>query len=305
MPPAARITDMHTCPMFTGPVPHVGGLILPPGAPTVLINGLPAATVTTMATCVGPPDIIVKGSAGVFINFLPAARMGDQTAHGGVIVSGSPNVMIGEMGAPSPGAAGIGGIIAGLTVAGVDTTSAVASKLSKGRKKPHPDPWRDKHRAAIKQALKDQHALLTKRKADLASWNKSTQSEVKKWFGSDDEATRKTLQARVDKELALNEIMTINKFHPADPPEPGTFAYVHPGDTNHNIYLDDAFESAPATGTDSKAGTLAHEMSHFTDIGGTEDHAYGQAQSLALAKSNPSSALNNADSFEYFVEGAK
>jgi uncharacterized Zn-binding protein involved in type VI secretion len=119
MPPAARITDMHTCPMTTGPVPHVGGPILPPGVPTVLIDFLPAAIVTSMATCVGPPDVIVKGSSGVFINFLPAARMGDQTAHGGVIVLGSPTCIIGEVGSGSPGAAGMAGVVAGLAVSGV------------------------------------------------------------------------------------------------------------------------------------------------------------------------------------------
>lgn len=120
MPPAARITDMHTCPMVTGIVPHVGGPILPPGVPTVLIDFLPAATVTSMATCVGPPDVIVKGSAGVFINYLPAARLGDMTAHGGVIILGSPTCMIGEVGSPSPGAGGLGGITAGLAATGLN-----------------------------------------------------------------------------------------------------------------------------------------------------------------------------------------
>ena len=94
MPPAARITDMHTCPMFDGPKPHVGGPILPPGVPNVLIGGLPAAVVGGMATCVGPPDVIAKGSMKVMIGGRPAARMGDQTAHGGVIVAGYPLVMI-------------------------------------------------------------------------------------------------------------------------------------------------------------------------------------------------------------------
>jgi len=93
--PAARITDMHTCPMFTGPVPHVGGQIMPPGAVTVLIGNLPAARVSDMATCVGPPDTIIKGSATVLINSLPAARIGDSTVHGGVIVVGLPTVLIG------------------------------------------------------------------------------------------------------------------------------------------------------------------------------------------------------------------
>ena len=91
MPPAARVTDMHTCPMSDGPKPHVGGPILPPGCPTVLIGFLPAARIGDMATCVGPPDTIVKGSATVIIGGMPAAHMGDNTAHGGVIVVGLPS----------------------------------------------------------------------------------------------------------------------------------------------------------------------------------------------------------------------
>lgn len=95
MPLAARVSDMHTCPMVTGVVPHVGGPILPPCCPTVLIGFLPAARVTDMAVCVGPPDVIAKGSATVMIGGLPAARMGDLTAHGGVIVIGCPTVIVG------------------------------------------------------------------------------------------------------------------------------------------------------------------------------------------------------------------
>jgi uncharacterized Zn-binding protein involved in type VI secretion len=93
--PAARVSDMHTCPMVTGVVPHVGGPILPPGCPTVLIGGLPAARMSDQATCVGPPDVIVGGFPQVLIGGLPAARMGDSTAHGGVIVLGYPQVLIG------------------------------------------------------------------------------------------------------------------------------------------------------------------------------------------------------------------
>ena len=95
MPMAARITDMHVCPMFTGPVPHMGGPILPPGTPTVLIGGLPAATLGDMAVCTGPPDSIVQGSATVMIGGKPAARVGDSTAHGGKIVLGCATVIIG------------------------------------------------------------------------------------------------------------------------------------------------------------------------------------------------------------------
>jgi uncharacterized Zn-binding protein involved in type VI secretion len=96
MPFAARVTDMHVCPMVTVLVPHVGGPIIPPCAVTVLIGMLPAARVTDMLTCVGPPDVIVMGSTSVMIDFLPAARVGDQTAHGGVIIPpGCPTVIIG------------------------------------------------------------------------------------------------------------------------------------------------------------------------------------------------------------------
>lgn len=94
MPPAARLLDMHVCPMFTGPVPHVGGPIVGPGAPTVLIGMLPAARATDMCVCVGPPDVIAMGSPKVLIGGLPAARMGDMTAHGGAIVLGCFTVMI-------------------------------------------------------------------------------------------------------------------------------------------------------------------------------------------------------------------
>lgn len=93
MPPAARIGDMHVCPMTTGPVPHVGGPIAA-GCPTVLIGGMPAARMGDMATCTGPPDTIVKGSSTVMIGGQPAARMGDSCAHGGTIVLGCPTVMI-------------------------------------------------------------------------------------------------------------------------------------------------------------------------------------------------------------------
>ncbi len=94
MPFAARVGDMHTCPMSDGPKPHVGGPVTQ-GNPTVLIAGMPAAIVGSLCTCVGPPDAVAKGSATVFIGGMPAARVGDQTVHGGVIVVGAPTVIIG------------------------------------------------------------------------------------------------------------------------------------------------------------------------------------------------------------------
>jgi uncharacterized Zn-binding protein involved in type VI secretion len=134
--PGARITDMHVCPLVTGVVPHVGGPILPPGKPTVLIGKLPAATVTGMCTCVGPPDLIVKGSTTVLIGKLPAARMGDSTAHGGTIVLGCFTVMIGDSG--NGGGSGgspqvIGPVVASLKQAAGEVSSTfkeVATQLS-------------------------------------------------------------------------------------------------------------------------------------------------------------------------------
>ncbi len=97
--PASRIGDMHVCPMVTPglpPIPHVGGPVAGPGTPTVLIGGMPAACVSDTCVCVGPPDTIVLGSMSVLIGGKPAVRMGDTTVHGGKIVSGCPNVLIGD-----------------------------------------------------------------------------------------------------------------------------------------------------------------------------------------------------------------
>ncbi|MBX2924959.1 MAG: PAAR domain-containing protein [Chitinophagaceae bacterium] len=99
--PAARIGDMHLCPMVTPgtpPVPHVGGPVTGPGCPTVLIGGMPAAVMGDMCVCTGPPDTIILGSTGVMIGGMPAARVGDLCAHGGSIAVGCPTVLIGEVG---------------------------------------------------------------------------------------------------------------------------------------------------------------------------------------------------------------
>ncbi len=95
MPMAARTGDMHTCPLVSGTVPHVGGPVLPPGCPTVRIASMPAARVGDSLTCTGPPDTISAGSSTVNIGGMPAARVGDGTVHGGLIMVGAPSVNIG------------------------------------------------------------------------------------------------------------------------------------------------------------------------------------------------------------------
>lgn len=92
--PAARVLDMHVCPMVTVLVPHVGGPIAL-GCFTVLTGGMPQARVGDMAVCVGPPDVIALGSFTTLVGGMPAARVGDLTAHGGTIILGCFTVLIG------------------------------------------------------------------------------------------------------------------------------------------------------------------------------------------------------------------
>lgn len=94
MPPAARVGDFHVCPLFNGTQPHVGGPVVE-GEPTVLIDGQTAAVVGSVCVCIGPPDMVAQGSSTVFINGRAAARVGDMTVHLGVIMAGSPSVIIG------------------------------------------------------------------------------------------------------------------------------------------------------------------------------------------------------------------
>jgi uncharacterized Zn-binding protein involved in type VI secretion len=279
--------------MVTGVVPHVGGPILPPCEPTVLIGGLPAARVTDMATCVGPPDVIVMGSPTVLIGGLMAARIGDPTAHGGVIVLGCPTVIIGEAGSPSPS---------------VPSASA-APALSAAPKEdaaPAPSPgddWVAKNQDALKQALKDQAKMLKDRKAELEKWDEPAKASFKNWFGKTDDDSKKKIQDRIDKMIELNKNFKVEQFKPASPAKDGRFAYVYPTDKTRSVYIDKAFHNAPATGKDSKAGAISHEMSHFDSVGGTKDHQYGPARCKKLAEKDPDKALENADSFEYFLEG--
>ena len=97
--PAAQVGGMHVCPMVTGTVPHVGGPILPPGIPTVIIGGMPAVVQGNFCTCVGPPDVITMGSLGVFIGGAGAVRVLEPTSHGGQVTVGFPTVIVGDINA--------------------------------------------------------------------------------------------------------------------------------------------------------------------------------------------------------------
>lgn len=131
MPPAARVTDMHVCPMVTALVPHVGGPIIPPCAVTVMTGALPQARVGDMLTCVGPPDVIILGSMTVLVGGQPAARMGDATAHGGTIILGLPTVLIGDAGSGTVSPPGFGEVQSAFAALGVEGPAGDAAETAK------------------------------------------------------------------------------------------------------------------------------------------------------------------------------
>jgi uncharacterized Zn-binding protein involved in type VI secretion len=275
--PAARIGDMHVCPMVTGVVPHVGGPVLPPCAVTVLTGSIPQARVGDMCTCVGPPDVIVVGAFTVLVSGSPAARMLDTTAHGGKIVIGLPTVLIGNNG----GGGGAGaGAAAPLTPKQITTLQARNEALQ----------------------------MLDKTVEDLETWDDATKARAQKWFGSSDDAVRDKMLDRAKKARDKLAGFGPDNFVAAEAGQEDCYAYVYPNDDT-KIYLGNDFDGAPLTGANSKAGTLIHETSHYNSVGGTDDEeladgttAYGHSAAQKLAQENPEKAQNNADSFEYFVE---
>jgi hypothetical protein len=158
--------------------------------------------------------------------------------------------------------------------------------------------------AMVDQALNDQARLLKLRQAQLRRWDSRARAHFAVWFGTTDERAREMIFERAERLLKINDAYAVRNFHRAVPSRPGIFAFVHPTDPT-KVFLDRQFVLAPALGTNSRAGTITHEMSHFTIAGGTKDHAYGTDKCRALAKTNPALALTNADNFEYYVEGVR
>ncbi len=275
--PAARVADPHLCPMFDGPKPHLGGPVLPPGEPTVLICGQFAARMGDQATCASAPDVIMRGEPTVLVGGRPAARLGDQTLHGGVLAGGCPTVLIGLAAAP--------GLLGGVS----RCPSVDASKADEG----------------IDKALVEQRAMLKEQQAALDRWNADDQARFKKWFGTTSAEARSRIQNRVSGMLAKNQQFSKSNFFPVPPPDDadsGLYAYVYP-DQEDRIFLGQKFCTSPVSGTDSKAGTLCHEMSHYESLGGTDDHVYGVKGAKGLAVQHPEKALDNADNFQYYCEG--
>ncbi len=133
---------------------------------------------------------------------------------------------------------------------------------------------------------------------NLSEAERSSSPRYHHWFGAYTASRYSAVEEGISNaaDVMANQVINFN----CDCDE-GAFAYVFPNDP-FNIYLCRAFWSASVTGTDSQAGTILHELSHFPEIKGTDDHAYGQSAAVALARTDPDRAINNADSFEYFVE---
>jgi uncharacterized Zn-binding protein involved in type VI secretion len=274
---------MHTCPAVS-PTPHIGGAITGIGCLTVLIAGQPAATTGDVCTCVGPPDVIMTGSSGVFIGGKPAARMGDTTAHGGVIVGGCTTVLIGE-------------------------------KKSKRRFYKEPDqenaedkefiePTEGEKIEIIRRTLEQCKALLLRKIMLLTKRDASTIEHFKKWLGRYDELSRTLILRRMQHVLRIFEDLTEHNFVRIsnDKKRRKSYALVIYDDPMHTIYLGDLFWKFKTAGKDTKVGTLLHEVAHFDGSDIIDDQAYGVDDCIALAKSTPEDALYNADSFQYFME---
>jgi Uncharacterized conserved protein len=285
--PAACIGDIHTC-VVTAPVAHIGGPITGPGASSVWIAGRPAALAGDSCICTGAIDRVITGSSGVFIEGKPAVRAGDRCEHGGIIVTGCVTVLIGEM------------MPADLFQPDITYSKQDQHKEPKPYRKPRPA----RRRRMIGQAIRDATEMLTQKQQLLRKQDAETMRLFKKWFGRDDEKARGIILRRIRRALRCLKGLTEENFGEILDVElrKADYAYVTPDDKSHRINLGIPFWQAPATGKNSRAGILVHEISHFEDVEGTQDYEYDDFPCLRLALFKPDSALFNADNFERFIE---
>jgi uncharacterized Zn-binding protein involved in type VI secretion len=271
---------MHTCPVVS-PTPHIGGAITGIGCLTVLIAGQPAATTGDVCTCVGPPDVIMTGSSGVFIGGKPAARMGDTTAHGGVIVGGCVTVLIGER------------------------RSRAYQKLDEyGNDDVFHELSEEKKAEFILQAIEDAVKLLERKLLLLNRRDPKTLKLFKLWFATDDEIAFMIITSRIEKELTILKSLCLNDFKIVEDEETRRYSYgmVYSGDEFPFVYLGDLFWNPLPSKKITKAFVLIHEISHFDFVGMTEDFDYGVSDCLSIAEKSRFKALYNADTFAYFIE---
>ncbi|MCS3800101.1 PAAR domain-containing protein [Niastella sp. OAS944] len=271
--PAARVGNMHECSM-TDPVtgtPHQGGVIIGPGNGTVLIGGMPAATVGDTCFCIiGGPDTIISGSAGVFIGGKPAARVDDGCAHGGKVTSGLGSVLIGERGGTNY----------------------------------FQEPSIKEIEPVINQAILECIAMLERKLKLMLTNDPKTIEDLKEWFGYIDEQRRQIIINRIERALAITQSLTINDFEfiADELARTNLLAIANIWDEFHTIYLGDQFGKLKDDDTQENTEILIHEISHFLDVGHTIDFDYGKEQCLFLAKNHSTQAFYNADNFMYFIK---
>ncbi|HEV7671368.1 MAG TPA: M35 family metallo-endopeptidase [Thermoanaerobaculia bacterium] len=135
---------------------------------------------------------------------------------------------------------------------------------------------------------------------NLPTASRANDARYKTWFGAYTSSRYSTVQTHYNnlKNAFSGQTFQLDCDCASDN---SLYAFVYANQPYH-VHLCGAFFAAPATGTDSKAGTLVHETSHFTVVAGTDDNAYGQTACKKLATKNPTKAVDNADSHEYFAE---
>jgi uncharacterized Zn-binding protein involved in type VI secretion len=275
---------MHTCPQVTPaspPVPHVGGIIIGTGCASVLIAGMPAATLGDACSCNGsPPDSIISGSGSVMIGGRIAARMGDNTEHGGKVTGGCLTVLIGG-----------------------DAKQLLHGKLVNVFEEELELPWDEERVKLINQTIAESITLLERKLKLLKNNDPKALLQFKKWFGTHDEVGLKIIKRRITKALKLCQNLTVNNFDSMSDERDRKIDYasVNPKDTNYIISLGDPFWNIGPESKNTRAGVLVHELSHFKKIGKTKDHAYDE-ECFNLGEKDPKGALYNADSFKFFIE---
>lgn len=273
--PAARAGDWHECPMVesvSGKL-HLGGSIVE-GNETVLIGGKPAATVGDACMCVGGMDTITSGSTGVFIGGKPAARRGDGCAHGGIIMGGLGTVLIGERG-------------------------------KEDKKDEWKEPSTKEKVKIINQTIKLCVEVLESKLKSMLEYDRQLYKDFEKWFGVVTKDKRDTILKRIRRTLDVCKDLRIQDFELVDvagnEDEYGS-VYREKGD-RPRINLGVRFWKIKNGCEKSRAGVVIHELSHFKNIGKTDDYAYGIQGCLGLAEHYPNEALYNADSYELFIRG--
>ena len=281
--PAARVGDTHSCPKVTPgtSVPHVGGPVIVAGCLTVFIDGRPAATKGDTCVCVGEPDTITTGSTGVYIEGKPAARMGDSCGHGGVIISGSGTVWIGEK-----------------------SGNKFFKSADGNEDENFIEPSWDEKSKILSNTIVNCISLLEKKLKLLKDNDHKTLVEFEKWFGKKDEDSKRLIYLRMRRVLKVVRMLSLNNFYKItnENDKKEAFAMIYPDGGSSEIFIGDNFWKTGDQGMDSRGGVLIHELSHLKKVGGTFDFVDGVKNCLHLAMVDPEDALHNADSFEYFIE---